>query len=234
MMMIDRCKFFLRCIRAAALVALFFALAPFGATASPDRCDRAAQVAAAERDVPLDVMRAITRTETGRQRGGTLEPWPWTVNLEGDGHWFDTLDAALAFAHRHHSAGARSFDVGCFQVNFRWHGSAFESLAEMFDPAANARYAASFLARLKAELGTWEAAAGAYHSRTRRYADRYLRRFSAIRADLEPPAAGPRFAVRAADRPNLFPLLRPGGVTRRGSLVPLDQTARAPLFARRD
>ena len=105
----------------------------------------------------------------------------------------------------------------------------------MFDPLANARYAARFLTDLYAETGDWSRAAGAYHSRTKEFSDRYRTRFDRIRARLDgapPPAEEPLLAVAAAapattplgtpPRVNTFPLLQaasaPAGL---GSLVPL-------------
>lgn len=193
-------------------------------------CDLAAAQASREYDVPVDVLRAVTRTETGRGKGGTLEPWPWTVNMEGAGHWFDTEDAARAFVFKHFKRGARSFDVGCFQINYKWHGQAFRSIEEMFDPVKNARYAAEFLSRLHAELGSWSDAAGAYHSRTPKYANIYKSRFDTIHQQLAPMAA----VVAASNPPqrqNGFPLLTGGTPSNRGSLVPLGNTQRRSLFA---
>lgn len=149
-------------------------------------CDLAAQRAARDQGVPLDVLRTITRTETGRGGNQGLQPWPWTVNMEGAGKWFQTEDEARAYVFSHFKRGARSFDVGCFQINFKWHGAAFDSIDQMFDPVANAQYAAKFLKKLHAEMGDWSKAAGAYHSRTPTYANRYTARFDRIRADLSP------------------------------------------------
>lgn len=149
-------------------------------------CDAAAQDGARTHEVPLDVLRALTRTETGRAKGGKLSPWPWTVNMEGAGFWFDTRAEALAFVRKRHAGGARSFDVGCFQINFRWHGDAFESIEAMFDPIINARYAARFIAELKSEGRDWTSAAGAYHSRTPGFAEKYKDRFTRILAQLSP------------------------------------------------
>lgn len=204
-------------------------------------CDLAATRAARETGVPLAVLRAISLTETGRRREGRLRPWPWTVNMEGAGRWFDTEAEAKAYVERHHGRGARSYDVGCFQLNFRWHGQHFASPEAMFDPLENARYAARFLASLFAETGDWGRAAGAYHSRTPSYANRYRDRFATILARLEgaPPIAAPGDATAAETaagaeppalppaqpelpRVNTFPLLQaaaePAGL---GSLVPL-------------
>ena len=85
--------------------------------------------------------------------------------MKGTGLWFETEDAARAYVYEHFKRGARSFDVGCFQINYKWHHEAFASIEQMFDPMANALYAARFLGALKAEKGSWVEAAGAYHSR---------------------------------------------------------------------
>ena len=144
-------------------------------------CERVAEEASRQSGVPVSVLKAISLTETGRKLGGKLRPWPWTVNMEGAGHWFDTLDEARAYVFAEFKRGARSFDVGCFQINYKWHNQAFSSIDEMFDPMANALYAARFLSELYAEKGSWDAAAGAYHSRTKEFADRYSKRFAELR-----------------------------------------------------
>lgn len=199
-------------------------------------CDAAAHQVASETGVPLSVLRAITRTETGRGSGGTLKPWPWTVNMEGKGVWFDTEDEARVYVFRHFKQGARSFDVGCFQINYRWHGQAFNSIEEMFDPLINTRYAANFLRKLHSELGDWTRAAGAYHSRTQKYANRYIARFSEIRGNLSDTPAPERLAEvrRSPDaqtpRVNSFSLLTGGSTSgRMGSLMPVTRRATSLL-----
>ncbi len=142
-----------------------------------DLCDQAMRRAALSEGVPLDVLRAIARVESGLNVAGTLRPWPWAINVEGQGLWFDTEVEAKSHVFQIFKAGARSFDIGCFQINYRWHGQAFRSIDEMFDPDQNARYAAGFLKDLFAELASWPAAAGAYHSRTPALAQTYSERF---------------------------------------------------------
>lgn len=234
----------------ALIVVGSFAFAEGNADDIAAICDRAAAQASRETGVPLSVLRAITLTETGRQKNGSFRPWPWTVNMEGTGVWFDTPDEAKAYVFKHHARGARSFDVGCFQLNFRWHGQGFSSIEEMFEPLPNARYAAGFLSDLHKEFGDWSRAAGAYHSRTPRYANRYRARFDRIRARLDdtpppegplvaeatnPPAPEPEAVVPVAvpePRVNNFPLLQanaaPSGL---GSLVPLGGVSSSSLFA---
>lgn len=210
------------CARLALLLCLAL---PVAARPDPsDLCLQAARRAASETGVPYPVLLAISQTETGRARDGETRPWPWTVNMEGAGHWFDSREAALAFVARHHAAGARSYDLGCFQINYRWHGSAFADRAAMIDPLKNARYAARFLSDLHAETGDWSRAAGHYHSRTKVHADRYRTRFDRFLAAAQSaPAPGtPTPPREPAPAPNSFPLLQArGGLRAPGSLVPL-------------
>ncbi|WP_170530141.1 lytic transglycosylase domain-containing protein [Ruegeria arenilitoris] len=195
-------------------------------------CDRAARRAAMAEGVPQDILLAVTRTETGRTMKGRLTPWPWTVNVEGKGYWFATETEAKAFVFDVFKAGARSFDIGCFQINYRWHGKAFRSIDAMFDPDLNAAYAAQFLKSLFTEQGSWGHAVGAYHSRTPGLAQAYTDRFETILANLDgvrlaqpgPPGRDP-FSRAAA------PLIPPGrgrtGTGRLGSLVPSSAAAAA-------
>lgn len=185
-------------------------------------CDAAAQNASNATGVPLNVLLAITRTETGRRKSGGLEPWPWTVNMEGDGNWFDTEDEARAYVFRHFKRGARSFDVGCFQINYKWHGQAFSSIDDMFDPQKNAVYAAQFLRDLHKELGSWSKAAGAFHSRTPKFANRYIQKFETIYAGLGPNRTVTPPVPTAEPPTNQFPLLVRSSAPRQlGSLVPM-------------
>lgn len=222
-----------------ATVALMTIACP-AISATNDVCDRAARQAAAESGVPVSVLWSITRTETGRARKGKLEPWPWTVNMEGDGRWFANRRDAQDFVDTNFARGARSFDVGCFQINYKWHGASFRSIDHMFDPVENARYAAAFLLRLYRESGDWSKAAGAYHSRTPEYANRYRARFDRIRKGHnavrsrppEPPRRQTQVAAAAPTvRQNNYPLLtHTGSSSSKGSLVPLHKSSAKALI----
>ena len=147
-------------------------------------CERAIANGARRAGLPQEVLHAISLTETGRVQGGRLRPYPWAINREGKGFWFQSREEALAFARKSVAEGRHSFDVGCFQINYRWHGRNFASLEAMFDPDTGADYAARFLKGLHAERGTWSAAAGAYHSQTPARANVYRARFDRIVAGL--------------------------------------------------
>ena len=230
-------------VAGAVLVLFLYSTSAHAATrpAASAICDQVAQIAARKTGVPVTVLQAITRTETGRKTDGRFGPWPWTVNMEGKGIWFDTLDEARAYVFREFKRGARSFDVGCFQINYKWHHQAFSSIDEMFDPVANATYAAEFLKSLYAEHGTWSDAAGAYHSRTPKHAERYKAVFERHRRNapgagsLDPIlAATPQASPPAAPRINTFPLLQAaqqsGDSPVLGSLVPVGNRASSGGF----
>ena len=127
-----------------------------------------AAIAASERNtrIPDAFLSAMGRIESGRASGGTLSPWPWTVNAAGRGYFYPTKQAAIAAVRQFQAAGIRSVDVGCLQVNLFYHPEAFASLDQAFDPAANAAFAAKLLLDLFASTGSWPRAAAAYHSMT--------------------------------------------------------------------
>ena len=58
----------------------------------------------------------------------------------------------------------RLIDVGCFQIDLFYHPTVFRRIEDAFDPAANAEYAAAFLARLHAATHDWRRAVASYHS----------------------------------------------------------------------
>lgn len=212
-------------------------------------CELAAQSASRTYGVPRTVLTALMLTESGRKQDKRLRPWPWTVNMEGAGYWFETEADARTFVDRYFRSGARSFDVGCFQVNYKWHNKGFASIEEMFDPLANARYAAQFLRELFIELGSWDKAAGAYHSRTpdlaARYRARFLQHYARIASDgagsdlsipvlmAENPlsvSTGPANGMRGTISTNSYPLLQTGSGTRMGSLVPTGLFRARPIL----
>lgn len=117
--------------------------------------------------IPPHLLSALASVESGHYSAAHKAnvAWPWTVMAEGKGQFFPTKQAAVKAVKAMQARGVKSIDVGCMQINLKWHGDAFDSLEEAFDPAKNVAYAASFLKSLKRELGSWVQAAGAYHSR---------------------------------------------------------------------
>lgn len=194
-------------------------------------CERALTAAARETSVPTRILKAISRTESGRNIDGALMPWPWTINIGGQGSWFKTKSEALAHFQKNYQNGSRNIDVGCFQINHRWHGARFASVDDMMDPFKNARYAAEFLKELYGEFGNWSDATGAYHSRNKELSDIYLTRFSQILEGLDDGRPAPNQSLSLVQNTNSFPLLRGGASSSaRGSLFPSDTTRRRNLL----
>jgi hypothetical protein len=211
-------------LRAFFMVNCLFAPATAHAFSDPTAlCRDAAAKAARETGVPYEVLLAITIVETGRDD----QPWPWTVNFGGDGQWYDSEAEAARNVDQALSEGATNVDLGCFQLNYRWHASAFASLADMMDPVQNASYAAEFLSDHYARTGDWAQAAAAYHSGTPEFAEAYRRKFEAT-YDRVAIGVNP-VNVPTEDRQNRFPLLVAGSPGLKGSLFP-SATGGLPLI----
>lgn len=130
----------------------------------PQECLRALQTYERSFQIPQGLTTAVSLVETGRPMGGRRLPWPWTINANGQGRFFDTKEQAVAEARKLLEQGQRSIDVGCMQVNLRYHPTAFRTLEEAFDPAINVAYGTKFLASLHSVQGSWEKAVERYHS----------------------------------------------------------------------
>lgn len=121
-----------------------------------------------QKRIPAHLLGAIALVESGRSAPGKWEisAWPWTVMAEGRGRYLPSKQAAIAEVEKLRKQGVRNIDVGCMQVNLRYHPTAFADLEQAFDPAANVAYAASFLKSLRDERGSWAKAVAHYHSAT--------------------------------------------------------------------
>lgn len=159
-----------------------------------DACLGAILAAQDRYGIPGNLLLAVGLQEAGLKRSGKLTVWPWTVNAAGDGRMFKTADKAKEWVRARQAAGVDSIDVGCMQVNLRWHPDAFVSLDQAFDPVANVDYAARFLKDLYSRTGNWMKAAGSYHSFNEQARTRYLTRLT---RNLEVAnASAPDFAKR--------------------------------------
>lgn len=127
-------------------------------------------VAAAERayGIPTHLLAAIARVESGRrdQSSGTFNPWPWTINFDGQGSFYDNKAQAVAAATSMRPRVTKSIDVGCMQISLTNHPTAFATMVQAFDPNMNADYGARYLVQLFEKTGSWPKAVEYYHSAT--------------------------------------------------------------------
>ena len=128
-------------------------------------CLSEARRAEAQHGIPSGLLQSITRVEAGRKTvTGEFMPWAWTLNDAGEGLFFDSREAAMRHLEAAVSAPGHSVDVGCMQVNTKWHMEGFHNLSDMLDPVQNADYAAGFLLDLHEAHRSWDDAVKHYHS----------------------------------------------------------------------
>ena len=156
-------------VAAIALAALWTSSAAAKPQNAAHLCAQAVAGQEVAKRIPRQLLHAISLAESGRwvkaQKANVA--WPWTVTAGGKGRYFDSKSAAIRAVRKLQSRGIRNIDVGCMQVNLKYHPKAFKSLHAAFDPATNAAYAAGFLAKLRKDKRSWTQAVKHYHSATR-------------------------------------------------------------------
>ena len=151
----------------------------------PD-CEAIAAKVEAATGLPQGILSSISRVESGHAwPDGSVRGWPWATNNRGKGKYFQKREEALKYIKKVIARGDRNIDVGCMQINYRWHGKAFKSLEQMIDPAYNIPYAARFLSTLYERHGNWDKAIKYYHSGNSKYNRSYLARVKKVWPDAQ-------------------------------------------------
>jgi hypothetical protein len=130
------------------------------AFAGENACEREMRSASTKYDVPLGVLYAVGLTESGRR--DSLQPF--AMNIAGRPYFARDIDDALREFDTARAGGATLIDIGCMQINHRFHGEKFATVAAMFEPRGNVDYAARFLKELRQREGTWTLAVARYHA----------------------------------------------------------------------
>lgn len=145
--------------------------------------------AAAEYGLPAKVVYAVALTESGTQlQSGRARPWPWTLNIEGRGHYYPTREAAYVALRAYLDRGGRRADVGLMQIHWRLHQRLLRDPWAALDPVFNLRVGAYLLReRWQAAGNLWQAI-GHYHAprwpeRAAWYRRQVARRLGQLRAD---------------------------------------------------
>ncbi len=137
------------------LAATFILSAMFGslpATAEVQNvCEREMLSAAQKYRVPLGVLYAAGLNEAGRRNS----LYPYALNIEGKQMFPPNLRAAKKDVLAARQRGKKQIDIGCMQLNHRYHGDKFRSLEQMLEPRANVQYTARFLKGLRQHDGSW-------------------------------------------------------------------------------
>ena len=115
-------------------------------------------------NIPPTLFYAIALTESGqRQWSRQHRPWPWTLNVNGQGHYYPSRKAAW-LALQAALATNRNVDVGLMQVSWRYHRKGLGTSWLALDPQHNLRVSAAILQRCFTRVGDWPTAVGCYHA----------------------------------------------------------------------
>lgn len=135
-----------------------------------DLCENEIAKAEKKYGIPHRLFMAIGTIESGHSIDSSPKrPYPWTICVDGKGHYFSTKSAAIAAVKKLIARGKRNIDIGCMQVNLMHHPRAFKSLEEAFTPKYNVDYAAKFFTELKKTYSSWTHAVGYYHSKAAKF-----------------------------------------------------------------
>lgn len=157
------------------LTAALFAIMVFSANissaydadlAESSKCGRYFAMYESMHHMPSNLIKAVSITESGKyvKSAGRPLSWPWTVNAEGKGYYFANKREAIRAVNAFRAQGIKSIDVGCMQINLKYHPDAFKNLEQAFEPKYNIAYAAKFLRDNYVKTRSWKEAIGMYHN----------------------------------------------------------------------
>jgi len=136
---------------------------------------------ASEHGIPAGHFYAIALAESGRTLASTSSrrPWPWTLNIAGEGVYFNSRWEAWRALEQSLRAGQDSVDIGLMQVNWRFHKGRLGSSWLALEPYHNLAVGADILKNCYKKRRDWWASVGCYHApsnnpRAQRYRDRVV------------------------------------------------------------
>ena len=127
-------------------------------------CEKTIESIELQTDIPKGLLLGIGKAEAIRKINNKYIIWPWTINHAGKSMFFDTKKQMRNYVSKNLKKNDFNIDVGCMQINIKWHKNNFKKIADMFEVSPNISYAASFLLQLKNKHGSWDKAIKHYHS----------------------------------------------------------------------
>jgi len=135
-----------------------------------DSCEHAIAAAAGRAGLPEGLILAMGRVEAGWK--GRIHPW--TLGIEGRAERYEAREDMIARLTELQAAEITNVDIGCLQINLRWHGLGRLDPSALVEPMHNAAYASAYLVALLRETGgDIDRAVGLYHTRDPRRARWY-------------------------------------------------------------
>jgi|TARA_R100001509_G_C4884907_1_gene221769 hypothetical protein len=88
-------------------------------------------------DVDTSLIVKIITHESKSYFNSQAQPWPWTLNINGQGYYFDSYSEALAYAKKALESNPRRFGVGIGQIEWSYHKTRFKDISEALNPIKN-------------------------------------------------------------------------------------------------
>lgn len=152
-------------------------------TCSPVAASTFEQILAQECSaVPRDVVMKVVTHESKSFYQGRVQPWPWTLNIDGQGYYYASYQLALLAAIKAHRNGASKLGIGFGQIEWKYHKGRFdENIAAALNPRNNIKAVCQILVEAwgSKRVKTWEDAIAYYHRPVlddiaRKYAEKVL------------------------------------------------------------
>jgi hypothetical protein len=131
---------------------------------SEKKCSTSIESVEKKYKIPHKLLAAISLTETGRTVDGSFISWPWSLNVSGKSFIFDNKENTKKFLKEKIDNEINNIDIGCMQINYKYHKKSFEDLNSFLDPEKNVEWAAKFLVSLHNKYKSWNTAISRYHS----------------------------------------------------------------------
>ena len=138
----------------------------FSSHARPNELPQAYVAVAHFCGAPAGLLYAVATSESGRAiEGQGTRPWPWTLNVEGKGFYFETREQQFDALMEAISAG-KVVDIGLMQLNWGWQYDRLVSPWQATDPIYNLTAGCRILREYYDAQGSdasWAWAVGKYH-----------------------------------------------------------------------
>ena len=121
---------------------------------------------ASQYEIPPQLFYAIALAESGKmiKSVNRRRPWPWTLNIAGQGVYFNNRWQAWRALDQSLRAGQDWVDIGLMQVNWRFHQRRLGNSWLALDPTHNLSVGADILKDCYKKRGDWWASVGCYHA----------------------------------------------------------------------
>jgi len=139
--------------------------------------------------IPPSILYAMALQESGRHMKGEWVAWPWTLNIQGEAHYFEGRPELFKALMAALGQGITNIDIGPLQVNWHWQ---FEQLGSPWlstDPVYSTNIACQLMKAQRRAGEDWWPAVGRYHRpadsprhrlAAQAYSDRVRQRWQAL------------------------------------------------------